>query len=112
MPFGVGEVKCPISKKEMTIEDACESEDLSFVLMAPSNDKQTTGTPTLKRNHQYYYQLQGLMATCKVKWGDFVYTKQYIFSERIYFDHELWYKTMLPKLTLFYFTYIYPKLVK
>jgi hypothetical protein len=110
-PFGVGEVKCPFSKKEMTIEDACE--DSSFFLTAPSNDKQTTGTPTLKRNHQYYYQLQGLMATCKVKWGDFiVYTKQDIFSERIYFDHELWYKTMLPKLTLFYFTYIYPKLVK
>jgi hypothetical protein len=107
MPFGVGEVKCPISKKEMTIEDACESEDLSFVLMAPSNDKQTTGTPTLKRNHQYYYQLQGLMTTCKVKWGDFVYTKQYIFSERIYFDHELWCTKQCYQNSLYFILHIF-----
>ena len=87
----------------MTIEGACDD-----FLTAP-NDKQTT----VKRNHHYYYQLQGFMTTCKVKWGDFiVYTKQDIFSERIYFDHKLWHKTMLPKLSLFYFTYIYPKLVK
>ncbi len=52
------------------------------------------------------------MFACKVNWGDFiVYTNEEVFSERIYFDHELWYKTMVRKLTLFYFTYIYPRLV-
>ena len=51
------------------------------------------------------------MSACRVNWGDFIaYTNKEVFSERIYFDFELWYKTMLPKLTSFYFTYIYPKL--
>ena len=36
-PFGVGEVKCPFSKKEMTINEACE--DSSFFLSVP-DDKQ------------------------------------------------------------------------
>ena len=53
------------------------------------------------------------MATCNVEWADLiVYTEEDIVSERIYFDHELWDKTMLPKLTSFYFTFIYPELVK
>ena len=39
--------------------------------------------------------------------------KQEIFCERIYFDRELWLKTMLPKLTSFYFTHIiYPSIVR
>jgi hypothetical protein len=59
MSFGLGEVKCPSSKKEMTIAEACQ--DSSFFLVSPS-DKQTK--PTLKRNHSYYYQVQGLMAAC------------------------------------------------
>ena len=53
------------------------------------------------------------MARCNVKWANFiVYTTVDIFSERIYFDNVLWYKTMLPKLTSFYFSYIYPELLK
>ena len=67
----------------------------------------------MNKNHNYYYQLQGLMATCNVKWADLIaYTTVDVFSERIYFDNALWYKTMLPKLTSFYFAYIYPELIK
>ena len=107
-PYGIGEVKCPFSKKDMTIEDACS--DSSF-FMLPANDENPT--PTLKRNHNYYYQLQGLMATCNVEWADFiVYTMEEVFSERIYFENELWNKNMLPKLTSFYFSFIYPELLK
>ena len=92
----------------MTIEDACS--DSSF-FMLPANDENPT--PTLKRNHNYYYQLQGLMATCNVEWADFiVYTMEEVFSERIYFENELWNKNMLPKLTSFYFSFIYPELLK
>ena len=35
MPLGLGEVKCPSSKKDMTISEACQ--DPSFFLAAPSN---------------------------------------------------------------------------
>ena len=91
--FGIGEVKCPFSKKEMTIKEACEIYQ-SFYLNV------LNGKPQLKRNHHHFYQMQGVMSACRVNWGDFiVYTNKEVFSERIYFDHELWYKTMLPKLT-------------
>ena len=105
-PYGVGEVKCPFSKMDMSIEEACK--DSSFFLTVHEGSR-----PTLKKHHSYYYQLQGLMSTCNVEWADFiVYTKQEIFCERVYFDRELWLKSMLPKLTSFYFTYVYPELVK
>jgi hypothetical protein len=104
-------VKCPFSKKDMTIEDACI--DSSF-FMLPANDENPR--PTLKRNHNYYYQLQvlqGLMATCNAEWTDcIVYTMEEVFSERIYFENDLWNKNMLPKLTSFYFSFSYSKLLK
>ena len=82
-PFEVGEVKCPFSKEEMTMLLVRTHHFLSM-----PNDKQSK--PTLKRSHDYYYQVQGPMATCKVKWADFiVYTRKDTFRERIYFDHEL-----------------------
>ena len=107
-PYGIGEVKCPFSKKDMTIEEACM--DSSFYLkVANGNDPK----PMLKRNHAYYFQVQGTMASCNVEWADFlVYTTKEVHCERIYFDSELWNKTMLPKLTLFYFSYIYAELNK
>ena len=81
--------------------------------MIPLFFLQNNGQPKLKSKHNYYYQLQGLMSTCNVKWADFiVYTKKETFSERVYFDEELWFKIMLPKLTAFYFTFIYPEIVK
>jgi hypothetical protein len=71
-PYGIGEFKCPLSKKDMTIEDACS--DSSF-FMLPDNDENPR--PTLERNHNYYYKVQGLMATCNVEWADFiVYTME------------------------------------
>ena len=103
-PYGIGEVKCPFSKKEMTIDNA--RDDPTFFLENKSK-------PTLKRNHNYFYQIQGLMATCNVEWAELiVYTEKDIVSERVYFDNDLWNKEMLPKLTSFYFTYIYSELVK
>ena len=107
-PYGIGEVKCPSSKKDMTIEEACM--DSSFYLqVANENDPK----PMLKKDHAYYFQVQGIMASCNVEWADFiVYTTKEVHCERIYFDSELWNKTMLPKLTSFYFSYIYPELNK
>ena len=65
----------------------------------------------LKRNHAYFYQIRGSMATLQLQWCDFVvYTKNYLFIERINFDSSLWEKTMVPELTSFYFEYVSPKL--
>ena len=75
-PYGIGEVKCPFSKKEMTIDSACD--DPTFFLENKSK-------PTLKRNHNCFYQIQGLMATCNVEWAELiVYTEKDIVSEQCY----------------------------
>ena len=102
-PLGIGEIKCPYSKRELSIKEACE--DLTFYLGTAN------GKVNLKQQHVYYYQLQGTMATLKVQWSDFiVYTSKDLHVERVYFDSDFWEKVMLPELTNFYFTYILPSL--
>ena len=101
--FGIGEVKCPFAKREMSLEEACE--DKKFYLM------NTNGKVTLKPNHLYYHQLHGSMATLQLKWSDFVvYTKNALHVERIQFDTKFWETKMLPELTSFHFDYLASKL--
>ena len=95
-PYGIGEVKCPFSKKDMTIEDACS--DSSF-FMLPANEENPR--PTLKRNHNYYYWVQGLMATCNVEWAPW---KKFLVKE---FTLKMSYGTKTC-----YFSFIYPELSK
>ena len=63
------EVKCPSSKKHLTIEEACQ--DKNFYM------KFNNGVPKLKIKHPYYYQCQGIMALTETKTIDFiVYTEK------------------------------------
>ena len=101
--FGIGEVKYPFAKREMSLQEACE--DKKFYMM------NTKGKITLKPNHLYYYQLQGSIATLQLKWSDFVVcTKNALHIERIYFDTKFWETKMLPELTSFCFGYLASKL--
>jgi hypothetical protein len=102
--IGLGEVKCPYSKREMTIQECCE--DPHFFL---SN---ANGEIKLKQKHVYFYQVQGAMATLKLQWFDFVvFTSKDLHVERIYFDKTLWENVMLPELTRFYFQYVLPRVI-
>ena len=81
--LGICEVKCPYSKRDMTIKKACQ--DKTF----------------------FYYQMQGCMAMLHPNWCDFVvFTHKDLYVERIKFESELWDKQMLPELNSFYFTYL------
>ena len=61
----------------------------------------------LKHNHVYFYQCQGVMALLEIEALDFiVYTEKVIFIENIKFLKEQWEKTILPKLTKFYFEHM------
>ena len=100
---GLGEIKCPYSKRDETIDEACE--DKTFFL------SKVDGNVFLKRNHSYYYQVQGSLGILQLKWSDFiVYTKKGLHVERILFDDKLWKETMLPQLTEFYFEYVFPQI--
>ena len=66
----------------------------------------------VKRNHNYYYQVQGELAIMGVPWCDFVvWTKAGIFIERITLDNHLWSNIMLPKLTQFYVDHVVPEIL-
>ena len=104
-PFGLGEVKCPFSKKDQTIKESCK--DPNFFLA------DIDGKIGLKKNHNYYYQVQGAMATLNLQWRDFVvFTNKDLHVQRIYFDNVLWENVMVPELTTFYFQYVLPDLKK
>ena len=99
--LGLGEIKCPFSKRDKTIKEACDDPNFCLVFQK--------GEVMLKQNHAYFIQIQGSMATLQLKWYDFVvYAKKDFFVQRISFDSTLWEKTMVPKLTRFYFDYVLP----
>ena len=58
------EVKCPVSKRNMSIKDACQ--DKNFCLTY-ENDK-----ARLKQTYNYFYQCQGIMAVANMKKIDFI----------------------------------------
>ena len=99
------EIKCPFSKRDMTVEEACSDKTFCMTLI--------DGKPMLKKNHQYYFQCLGVMALCQLPFVHFiVYTQKEICIERINFDKQLWNKNMLPKLSDFYFKFMMPEILK
>ena len=104
IPVGCLEVKCPYSKKDMTLQEASLN-DKSFFLKCTDNGLQ------LKYRNSYYYQCQGLLNLLGLPWIDFaVYTLKDFYVERIYRDESLWKSHMLPSLTGFFVKYIFPQL--
>ncbi|KAI4454827.1 exonuclease phage-type/recb c-terminal domain-containing protein [Holotrichia oblita] len=66
----------------------------------------------LKRNHNYYYQIQGQLNITKKEFCDFIiFTKDDFHVERIFKDRELWHEQMLPKLQSFYRECILPEII-
>jgi len=69
------------------------------------------GKVTLKRNHAYFFQVQGQLAISGRKWCDFVvWTCKGISVERIFADETFFQECMLPNLRRFYVEAIVPEL--
>lgn len=98
---GLLEVKCPISKKGLTVEEACQ--DPKFCCRLED------GEAVLKTEHAYYYQVQGQMAVTGHSWCDFaIWTEgsqpmepRHIHVQRIYFNKMFWETEMFPALLHF-----------
>jgi len=66
------------------------------------------GNLSLKRNHDYFFQVQGQLAITHAQWCDFcVYTPHGFSFERITFDESFW-KSVVCKLDDFYCKFIVP----
>ena len=75
-PMGVLEIKCPYTRRNATVAEACKK--AAFFC---------TSEIKLKKNNNYYYQVQGQMAILNLSWCDFVvWTRKDMHTERIYFD--------------------------
>ena len=93
--LGLVEIKCPFRAKDATLINLCTGKCNGFFL------KHSDGQLSLKRNHDYYYQVQGQMHILKRNWCDFVVwiprNDDYV-QERIYYDNDFWKDKMIPKL--------------
>ena len=102
-PCGLAEYKNPFSAKDLTLSEACKTVP-SFCL------EKIEDTYRLKRQHDYYHQVQCQLHCDNKQWCDFVVkTNQDLHVERIHRDQERWDK-QLPKLEVFYFNGMLPEL--
>ena len=93
------EIKCPYSFRDFSIEEACTKTNFYCTI--------NSDILHLKRNHVYYYQVQGTMAIINATECDFIeWTPKSMKVEKIMFDKTLWLNEMLPKLTDFYYKYM------
>ncbi|XP_049522616.1 uncharacterized protein LOC125945088 [Dermacentor silvarum] len=109
---GLLEVKCPFSKKGLAVEEACI--DKRFCCFLEEDNE-----VVLKKDHPYYFQVQGQMAITGHAWCDFVIwiendeagEPDFIHVQRIYFKRDFWENEMLPALLHFAKWALVPELI-
>ena len=105
-PLGLAEYKNPYSARNMSLSEACKSK--TFCLQKEEKD----GEPiySLKRRHDYYFQIQCQLYCENREWCDFVIrTEKELHVERIP-RNKSWWKDQLLKLHAFYFKALLPEL--
>ena len=101
--FGIIEIKCPISKRNVSLDVACQ--DKSFYLQKDVNRL------TLKKVSIYYYQVQGEMLLTGLEFCDFiVFNGNEVWITRVKKDEEFCVE-MFDTLNIFFKTY-YEQYVK
>ena len=84
---GVVELKCPHTAEEKGLTPLKAALCLKTFFCKPTAD----GSLQPKRNHDYYHQVQGLLAITRCPWCDFVvWTPKGMSVERIKFDLVFW----------------------
>jgi hypothetical protein len=101
------EIKCPYSVRDLTPVQAARSSNSFCSSYLPS-----TGQLRLKREHNYFYQIQGQLEIWNKEYCDFIiYTPSGIHVECIKRDRNFWESRMKPKLNAFYKNYYLPLLI-
>jgi hypothetical protein len=84
---GIVEIKCPYTPAKDRICPRMAAETRGSFFCKVGSDNQIE----LKRNHNYFYQIQGMLAIAKRSWCDFVvWTPSGLSVQRIEFDAEFW----------------------
>ena len=104
---GLLEVKNLLQNEKMLIKQAAFEKKTFCLTVNKKNEIE------LKRNHKFYFQIQGQLNINEMEFCDFVVrrTNPYDFYvERIKRDSVLWTTKIVPKLSAFYFTHLLPEL--
>lgn len=98
------EVKCPLTAKDVSM-DWLERNKCVFL--------DNKNSIHLKRNHNYFYQVQIQLECCDLDLGFFVvyFGKGDIHIEKINRDKNFWQQKMFPKLHKFYMEALFPEIV-
>ncbi|XP_050431087.1 uncharacterized protein LOC126839710 isoform X2 [Adelges cooleyi] len=101
----VVEVKCPFASKDTTdFAEAVKTKKITF--------SQTSTRLELKKNHNYYYQIQGQLHMTQRKYCYFVvYTDHWAEVEIITYDDSFWQDQMVQKLQQFYIECLLPEII-
>lgn len=103
---GLAEYKNPFAARDVSLSEACTKP--TFCLKMNKIGEKLTFQ--LKRQHDYYYQVQCQLYCCDLEWCDFVVrTEKELHVERIYRDRK-WWASQLEKLREFYFNSLLPEL--
>ena len=108
---GLIEIKNILYNKPLSLTQAAKMKSVkNFCLEINSNSELLS----LKKNHNYYYQCQGLLYVTKCEWIDFVVRTEHPYElhiERIFFNQPLWENHIFPKLKAFYHKALVPEIV-
>ena len=102
-PDGIVEYKNPYVARNMTLTEAMTKVKNFCLVYNKENQLE------LKKNHDFYYQVQCIMFCTKRSWCDFVVMTKTLHIQRIDYDPGFW-SAVLAKLKAFYFTTILPQL--
>ena len=92
--WGLFEIKCSMAE---------ELKHVKYLKKSP-----ITGVHSLKKSHQYFFQVMGCLGLSGEAWSEFfVQCKKEFHHERIYYDAKF-FAHMLEKLNLFYFGHYLP----
>ena len=102
------EIKSPFSKAGMDVDEACKSK--TFYL-----EKIPDGTIRLKRNHDYYIQVQGQLYCSNLDLKGIIFVVYFgedkpPFIENIFFDSSCW-NEYLPKIDYFFKKTFFPEML-
>lgn len=103
------EIKSPFSKAGMTVDEACKAK--SFFL-----EKLANGSVQLKRNHNYFCQVQGQLYCSMIPVEGIIFVVYFgenmpLFVEKIHFENSKWFDEFLPKIDYFYQRAFFPEMI-
>lgn len=107
---GILEIKCPYSAFGSTVLDGINKGAIKYL---HTNSEKTVITG-LKKNHPYYYQVQGQLHITQRKYCLFaVWTSstEELYVENIERDEDFWKDKMYTKLRKFYFNWMMPEII-